>query len=126
MVLSTRAVEDALEGGDGLREQLRPGDAAGRAAAEQVRLQRGEAVVGLRYLGDHLRDAPLPLAGQAAVLFAGDPVLDVEVGRPRLRHLPALPRIVAAEDVVGRVVDRPQVRTVDRLQQIDDALGSSP
>ena len=109
LVLRPGAVEDGLERRDRLREQFRPGDAAGRAAAEQVRLQRGEAVVAARHgVGDHLGDAALPLAGQAAVLLAGDPVLDVEVGRHVLRLLPALPRVVAAEDVVGRVVDRPE------------------
>src|SRR5262249_22567208 len=79
-------------------------------------------VIRLRHLGDDLRDAPLSLAGQAAVLLSGDPVLDVEMPRPSFRHLPALPRIVTTEDVVGRIVYRPEVRTVDRLHQIDHAL----
>src|SRR5205807_749939 len=62
-------VEDRRERGDRLGEQLGTGDAAGRPAAEQVRLQRGEAVVGLRHLADHLGDAPLPFPGEAAVLL---------------------------------------------------------
>src|SRR6266511_5722162 len=108
LVLRPGLVQNTPEGIGRLGEQVRPGDAARRPAAEQVRLQRGEAIVLPRHrLGDDLGDAALALAGDAAVLLAGRPVLDVEVDRPLLRLLPAVPRVVAAEDVIRWVVRRP-------------------
>ena len=63
-MLSPDAIEYFSEGSHRLGKQPRSGDAARRPAAEQVRLQRGEAVVGLRHLADHLGDAPLPFPGE--------------------------------------------------------------
>src|SRR5438093_13194472 len=101
LILGAGLVEDALVGRRRLGEQLRAGDAARRAAAEQVWLQRRETVVLHRHrLGHHLGDAALPLPGEPAVLLARCPILDVEVDRPLLRLLPALPRVEAAKDVV--------------------------
>src|SRR5438445_145139 len=71
-----RPLQHFLECLNRLGEQLRPGHAAGWAAAEEVRLKGGEAIVARRdRLGDYLGDATLPLAGNDAVLLAGDPVL---------------------------------------------------
>src|SRR5437868_5344326 len=54
LVSPAGALDDGLERRDRLGEQLRPGDAAGRAAAEQVRLHRREAVVAALYrVGEH-------------------------------------------------------------------------
>src|SRR5262249_52730901 len=78
-------VQDDLKGHNRFGEQVRPGDAAGRAAAAQVRLQGGEAVVAHPHrLGQHVRPASVALAAQAAVLLPLLPVLDVEVRRVRL------------------------------------------
>src|SRR5262249_9084433 len=90
---------------DGFREELDAGVPAGRAAAEQVRLQRREAVVAaVNRVGHDALDLPVALAGEGPVLFTTLPVLDVQVHDVVLGRLPALPRIVAAEDEVRRVI----------------------
>src|SRR4051812_19663974 len=54
------------------------------------------------------------------MLLAGYPVLDVEVGSEFSRLQPSFPGVEAAEDIVGRVVDSTQARTVDVLHDLAD------
>jgi hypothetical protein len=56
------------------------------------------------------------------VSFAADPVFDVEMNRPVAGLEPAFPGIVAAKNVVGRVVHRSELWMVERGQQIQDSL----
>ena len=65
-------------------EKVRSGYAAGRTAAEQVRLHGGEAgVAGFTASAITSGMRPSPSPGDAAVLLPGLPVLDVEVSRVR-------------------------------------------
>src|SRR5262249_42470217 len=122
-VLRPGAVEQGLVGVDGPGEQLGAGDPAGGAAAFQVRLQDREAVVSRGDRGgDDLGPAAVALAGQAAVLLAGAPVLDVEVGGVGPGRHPALPGVVAAEDEVGGVVGRPESGAGHRRKEVGEAL----
>jgi len=65
-------------------------------------------------------------AGQPAVLLACLPILDVQVEQVIPRRQPAFPRIVAAEDEVGRVICRTEAWAfqllADRVEQIAHAL----
>src|SRR5262245_57858205 len=84
-----------------LREQLRARHAARRPTPEQVRFQRRESVVTafdrvIQYLGD----SSMALTGEAAMLFALDPILDVKMHDAGFRLFPALDWVVAAENEV--------------------------
>src|SRR6516162_5049983 len=106
LIIRARLVKNRLERRHRLREQLRPRNAAGRSTTEQMRLQRCEAgVAHLHRAHADLGDAALSFACERAMLLSGGPVLDVPVDGPRFRHLPALPRIETAEDIVGRIVN---------------------
>src|SRR4051794_30815743 len=61
VVAHPRAVEDAAQRLGGSGEQVGSGDASRRPAAQQVRLEGGEAAV-VAGVGDHLRPAALALA----------------------------------------------------------------
>src|SRR5436305_5746156 len=82
--------EDFAERLDGQREQVRPGDPAGRAAASQMGFQdRVSGVPPLNGIGDAVRDLAVAGSWDAAgvLLPAGLPVLDLEVGRVPFRLL---------------------------------------
>src|SRR5262249_14312064 len=105
------------------RKKVWPGDAAGRASAQEVRLHGGEAVVTHRDgIGHHVGDAALALARDAAVRLAARPVLDVEMRGVGLGRAPAFQWVVAAEDEVRRIVRRLERRTLNLREQIGDAL----
>src|SRR5437667_12182600 len=99
---SPAVADDFAEGLDGDGEQVGPGDAAGRAAAAEVRLQHGEAVVAhLHRVADAVGDVAVAATGEHAVLVTRRmptflPVLDVEVAGVRLGLLPSLDRIEVA------------------------------
>src|SRR5262249_17875270 len=73
-------------------------------------------------VGDDRGDLPLALAGEAPVLLSRGPILDVEMGRVGLTNLPALHRVVAAEDKVGRVERRLQGLAPHRVEQVGQPL----
>src|SRR5688572_28617577 len=105
-LLRTDLAENAAQVFDGLGEQLGAGDAAGRAASEEMRFKRCEpVVVALDGIRQDVGDSALAFAGQTAVLLASGPVLDVEVNDTVAGREPAFPGVVTTEDKVRRIVD---------------------
>src|SRR5438093_1412361 len=107
LILRSSTLQDSLERGDGLGEQLGTGLAAGGAAAQKVWLHGPQAVVtpGGRIL-NNTRDPAFAFARERAVCRASLPVLDVQMSRPLLSALPAFPGVVAARDIVRGIIYR--------------------